>query len=298
MQTTPVAGMLAIVRYPIDDLRNASIAEPVMIAGWHNVAFNQAQDSANEIHGDRVARQYGFRGGLVPGVTISACLVHPAVVTWGRDFLERGYAHVRVGAPLYDAEPFRVDITAQDDARYTAEITQDDGRVSATAEVSLPARVPPAPARRGDPVAERDYQPPPATLALFEQLRQHGCRACRYHWRTPHNMQTYVRDADAMPALLRPDGEGFANSAWLLGTSNWVLASNAHMNPWVHLETRSQHYRAIPPDTTVVAEMAVRDAWPNKGHEFVDVEVNLFDEADDAPLASIELRAIYRLRGL
>ena len=50
-----------------------------MISGWQGVAFNQAPDSANEIHGDRVAKQYGFRGGLVPGVTISAYLLHPAV---------------------------------------------------------------------------------------------------------------------------------------------------------------------------------------------------------------------------
>ena len=47
---------------------------------WSEIAFNQATDSENRIHSDEVARQYGFRGGLVPGVTVFAYLVHPALV--------------------------------------------------------------------------------------------------------------------------------------------------------------------------------------------------------------------------
>jgi hypothetical protein len=85
---------------------------------------------------------------------------------------------------------------------------------------------------------------------------------------------------------------------FLLGCSNWALAANAFMNPWVHLETRSQNYRAVPPDSNIIAEMAVTDFYNRKGHEFVDVEVNLFDESDDACVCTIALRAIYRLRGL
>ena len=268
-----------------------------MIRGWSGLAFNQAPDSANEIHGDKVAKQFGFRGGLVPGVTISAYLTHPAVVAWGADFLDRGYAHVKVVAPLYDAEPFSVNVLEQADTSYAAEITQPDGTVSATAEVSLPELTPVAPTRRGDPLAAEGSEAPRASLDVFEALQRQGCRAFRYRWGSSHNMQTYLRDASAIPDLLRPDRAGFANMSFLLGCSNWILASNAHMNPWMHLETRSQSYRAVPPGTDIVAEMAVTDFFEKKGHEFVDVNVALFDEADDACLMSIELRAIYRLRG-
>jgi hypothetical protein len=269
-----------------------------MINGWQAVAFNQAQDSANEIHGDRVAKEYGFRGGLVPGVTISAYLIHPAVEAWSLDFLNRGAAHVRVGSPLYDEEPFSVNILEQDSTTYRAEITQPDGTVSATAEVSLPEMAPVAPHRRGDPIAEDGFEPPQASFDTFENLRAHGCRAFRYHWGSKHNMRSYVRDAALIPELHRLDGPGYANMGFLLGCSNWVLASNAHMNPWVHLETSSQNYRAVPPDTGIVVEMSVSDFYEKKGHEFVDVDVHLFDEADEACLATINLRAIYKLRGL
>ena len=84
---------------------------------------------------------------------------------------------------------------------------------------------------------------------------------------------------------------------FLLGTSNWVLAANAHMNPWMHLETRSQNYRAVAEDTPLITELAISDLFNKKGHEFVDAEVNLFDEADGACVCAIKLRAIYKLRG-
>ena len=35
-------------------------------------AHNDAAASANKIHDDAVAQQYGFRGGLVPGVSVYA----------------------------------------------------------------------------------------------------------------------------------------------------------------------------------------------------------------------------------
>jgi hypothetical protein len=269
-----------------------------MIKGWQGVAFNQAPDSANQIHGDEVARQYGFRGGLVPGVTISAYLIHPAVEAWGLDFLNRGAAHVRVISPLYDGEPFSVSVLEQNDASYEAEIAQPGGKISANAQVTLPELAPTAPGRRGDPIGERDFEPPRASFEVFEALRNDGCLAFRYRWNSRHNMHTYVRDDSLVPELHRLDGQGFANMGFLLGCSNWVLASNAHMNPWVHLETRSQNYRAVPLDSSIIAEMTVRDFYEKKGHEFVDVDVHLFDEKDDACLSTISLRAIYRLRGL
>ena len=67
-----------------------------MINGWSGEAFNPDPHSPNEIHGDELAQDYGFEGALVPGVTISAYLIQPAVNAWGLEFLQReiGRAHV------------------------------------------------------------------------------------------------------------------------------------------------------------------------------------------------------------
>lgn len=268
-----------------------------MIKGWTNVALNTAPDSQNEIHGDEIAQQYGFKGGLVPGVTISAYLIQPAIDAWGLDWLERGHAHVRVGSPLYDGEQFTVDIIESGETAYTAELVRPDLTVSANAEVSLPASAGTKPVRRGDPVAEKDHVGAPATPERFAELKANGCLAYRYRWGSKHRMSAYIADQTAMPGLLQLDDGGYANMSFLLGISNWIFASNAQMNPWVHLETTSQNFRAVPQDTVIIAEMSVADFFEKKGHQFADVEVNLFDEANDEALCAISLRAIYKLRG-
>jgi len=265
--------------------------------GWTAEAFNQAPDSANEIHGDKIAKQYGFKGGLVPGVTVSAYLIHPAITAWGMDFLERGYAHVRVGSPLYDFEQFTVNVLKETETSYEAELRRPDDTLSANATVELKEMAETPPSRRGHPIAERGYVGPAASFEVWEKLQHEGCKAFRYHWGSKHNMQTYVRDASLMPSLLTGDN-AFANMGFILGTSNWVLASNAYMNPWVHLETYSQNYQPIAQDTTIITEMTVADFFEKKGHEFVDAELALFNEADDSCLTTIKLRAIYKLRGM
>jgi hypothetical protein len=70
------------------------------------------------------------------------------------------------------------------------------------------------------------------------------------------------------------------------------------MNPWVHMATRSQNYAPMPMGTALVAEMAVTDLFTKKGHEFVDVQVALLNAEGSTCFASIDVRAIYRLRGL
>ena len=54
------------------------------------LAYNSARQSENKMHDDSVARQFGFLGGLVPGVDVYAYMAHPAVGRWRRAFLERG----------------------------------------------------------------------------------------------------------------------------------------------------------------------------------------------------------------
>ena len=68
------------------------------------------------------------------------------------------------------------------------------------------------------------------------------------------------------------------------------------MNPWVHLQTKSQNYRSVPIDTTLIAEMSVQDFYEKKGHEFIDVNVNLFEDTSLQCCMSINLLAIFKLR--
>ena len=49
-------------------------------------------------------------------------------------------------------------------------------------------------------------------------------------------------------------------------------------------------------NTTLIAEMSVQDFYEKKGHEFVDVNVNLFEDKSSRCCMSINLLAIFKLR--
>ena len=69
------------------------------------------------------------------------------------------------------------------------------------------------------------------------------------------------------------------------------------MNPWVHLQTISQNYRAVGRNSSLIAQMEINKNYEKKGHEFIDVFVNLFDQRDEMCVMTINLTAIYKLRG-
>jgi len=94
-------------------------------------AVNTAADSENKIHDDRVAAQFGFRGGLVPGVTVYGYLAEAALRHFGDEWLERGAMDVRFQQPIYHGEEIEVSVW-EDGARAVVEIA---GRATGTAWV-------------------------------------------------------------------------------------------------------------------------------------------------------------------
>jgi len=84
-------------------------------AAYEVNALNTAATSDNKIHDDTVARQFGFRGALVPGVEVYAYMAHLPVARWGRAWLESGQMDCRFQEPVYDGEIARVTATEGND---------------------------------------------------------------------------------------------------------------------------------------------------------------------------------------
>jgi acyl dehydratase len=259
------------------------------------VAFNQATESENRIHADDVARRYGFRGGLVPGVTVYAYLAHPALVAWGRAWLERGAATVKLVKPLYDEDRFCVRIAESAVSSYDATVVDSSGVVCATGRAWLPEDLPAPPVRRGDPRAPRSAERPPATREVLERLRVDGMGSLRIDWDPSGELGRYVRDLGDVPELVRPDGEALANPAFTLALANFVLAANVRLGPWIHVASDVQHHATVPRGSALTVESQVVDLFVRSGHEFVDLDVAVFLEPA-RPVLAARHRAIYRLR--
>lgn len=267
-----------------------------MITSWSARAFNQVPDAVNEIHGDQVAKAYGFKGALVPGATVAAYLIHPFVEAYGMRYLESGYAHVRLHSPVYDGETFEVKVEERAPSSFSARLSQGKSTLCASAEIELGKDQTEPPAIRGDEQGDPKTGSMPATPENMRRLQDHGCKAFIDRWDLDHRMSAYLQDRSLMSDIYAK--QGYANAGFLIGMSNWVLAANAHMNPWVLVEARCQNFSPVRKGTKVLGEMAIVDLFERKGHEFVDAEINLFDADKGICLTAIELRAIYRLRGL
>ena len=108
---------------------------------WSATALNTAPDSID--HSDELAQQYGFEGGLIPGVTISAYLVHPLVERWGKAGSIEGTQIV--ASPLRCMTESCSAITTDliDDSS-AHNVGRSNGVVSANAEVGITNLLPPA----------------------------------------------------------------------------------------------------------------------------------------------------------
>ena len=105
-------------------------------------AVNTAADSENKIHNAAIAAEYGFRGGLVPGVTVYGYLTAPIVERFGRAWLERGAMQVRFFQPVYDGDDVMVKAVADassadgSSSKLSLTVERDDGLVCAMATAS------------------------------------------------------------------------------------------------------------------------------------------------------------------
>lgn len=139
------------------------------------VAYNPVPNSENRIHGDEVARSHGFRGGLVPGVVVSAYLLDPAVRAFGRAALRGSYAEVVVHKPLYDGTRFDVRIEAYETQGYRAALFDAEGTRCAEGSFALarePSQLPEFDARMAR--APRSAERPRACREVLERLKLEG----------------------------------------------------------------------------------------------------------------------------
>jgi hypothetical protein len=220
--------------------KNKSLIKDV----WSAKALNTAPNSENQIHGDDMAKEFGFKGGLVPGVTVSAYLLHPIIEKWGLDWLEKGWAKCKITSPLYDKENFSVHLNEISESKILSNLKNSNQVVTANAEASLLEDIPEAPKIRNDKIAIENFQGPRASKNVWMKLKKDGCMAFEYFWGGKDPL-IYLRDQNNLPDLLNPSKKGLSNLSFLLGCSNWALASSAYMNPWIHLQTTSQNYQAL-----------------------------------------------------
>ncbi len=270
---------------------------PERLPEYRVKARNTSSSSENKIHDDAIARQYGFRGGLVPGVTVYAYLTRPLVEAFGAAWLERGTATVKFVKPVLDGEEVTVSgvETARDPKSVTASLvaTTAAGGECATLTAALPAgsAVPVNLARY--PAAPLPAERPAATREHLGSLEVLGTPVDTYDEAAAAE---YLQGVSDTLALYR--GSGWVHPAFFLHQANRALSQNVRMGPWIHVGSVVRHLGGARVGETLAARGRVRSLFEKKGREFVELELVSVAGDRARPVAHVLHTAIYRLPGI
>lgn len=233
------------------------MSAPVALPEFHVIAHNAATQSENKIHDDTVARQYGFEGGLVPGVAVYAWLAKPVASALGPAWLERGTMAARFLKPCYEGDAITVDGTmhrASDGPTVVVEARRANREPAATATATLPSwpDVPPDPDEF--PRASVPTERPRASEARLAP-------------------GTVLGSVEATLA-----GEQLDPGA-VLTLANTILTANVRLGPWIHTESVVTHFDAVRDGARVEARGKVIRCFARKGHRLVELDVLLVADA-------------------
>jgi acyl dehydratase len=265
------------------------------LAEYRVIARNTSESSENKIHDDAVARRYGFRGGLVPGVTVYAYMTRPLAEALGAAWLERGTAHVRFVKPVLDGEEVTVagTVTARDEKGVTASLTASTASAGECAVLmaTVPAGTPTPVNAALYPVAPLPTERPAATRAQLQSLETLGTPVALYDAAQAADYLQKV--GDALP-LYRGAG-GWVHPAFFLHQANLALSQNVRMGPWIHTGSVVRHLGGARVGARLETRGRVRSLFEKKGREFVELDLAIVAGERAWPVAHVLHTAIYRL---
>ena len=275
-------------------VKEAFTDSPEPLPEYHVKARNTSSSSENKIHDEQIARQYGFRGALVPGVTVYAYLTHPLVEAFGAAWLERGTANVRFAKPIHDGEEVRIAgvITARDARSLSATVTASTavGGECASLTATLPAGSPVPVNLAVYPAAPLPADRPVATREHLAGLSALG---------TPINPYDDERQAEYLERVsdglaIYRGARAWVHPGFFLDQANKALSQNVLMSPWIHVGSVVRHLGGAKAGEVLSTRGKVRSLFEKKGKEFVEADLVL-DAGERRPIAHVLHTAIYRL---
>jgi acyl dehydratase len=265
-------------------------------------ARNLFRDAANRIHDDAVARQHGYAGALVAGVTIYGYLSRLVVDAWGVEWLRRGTATVRFARPVYDGDLLTLSgrIRGRSGGEEAGEILAEieagtpRGEVAATVAAGLAWGGPVvAPDPRGYPAAALPGSPPPVTAKTLARPDPLGTPVLRL------DAAVLERAADDLddPSPVYRGSAGVVHPGLVLRQANRALSENFTLGPWIHVSSDVAHLDLARAGERLETRGRVTRVYERNGRGWVDIELLIV--ADDArPIAAIYHTAIYRMPGV
>jgi len=259
------------------------------LAAYEVKAFNTAAASDNKIHDDAVARRFGFRGGLVPGVEVYAYMAHMPVARWGRAWLESGEAECRFWKPVYDGAVAVMTANEIDGALELCVESAGERCASGRAFMPLDHRRPPPPLDAlplGEPPRER----PAASEASLAEGKALGIVPLRVDQAMLSAYLHDIRETD--PIYL---AEKLVHPGQILRLANMALMQNVVLGPWIHVGSKVRNHGAARLGEQLALRAKITSNTISKGHALVEFDAIVTADGNRR-VAEITHTAIWRPR--
>lgn len=233
-------------------------------------AHNAATESENKIHDDKVAAAYGFRGALVPGVTVYGYMIPAVLDRLGPAWLERGKINVRFLAPCYEGD---IVLARCDGSVVSAE--REDGSQYASGAVGIARDVAQAePSFPSHPLPEADDRSTASSSTILPG--------------TPLGSIQSILDVDDATAI--PER--------LLRMANEILVRNFRMSPWIHAGSEVHHRQLARCGEEVTVRGLIAECFERKGRKFAvaALEMSAQRENSRSLVATVRHTFIYELQ--
>ena len=261
----------------------------------YRVTAKNTSTGENKIHDDATARRHGFRGALVPGVTVYAYMTQPLAIAFGPAWLRRGTASVRFVKPVLDGEEVVVSgvVTARDATGVTATLTASTAATPecATLTATIPAGLPTPVNLAGYREALLPEPRPEATRAHWASLATLGTPRAHYDVAAA---EAYVAKVSEPLPLYRGAG-GWVHPGFLLEQGNRAVDRNVTMGPWMHAGTTVRHLGGARVGERLTTRGKVRSLFEKKSREFVELDLVITAGEPARLVAHLLHTAIYRL---
>ena len=249
---------------------------------------NASSLSENRIHSDDVAKSFGFKGALVPGVTVFAHMTRSLVERYGEGWLARGLAEVRFAKPAYDGDSLTIS-TSDCAAGHEVVCVNEEGtelaRMTASLQQSLTAPDPRAEIAPAAPSADR----PRATWALMEIGRPFPALA--WHPTREDNLQWCTDVSDDLP-IYASGHAPVLHPGLVLRQANMVLRNRFTLPAWIHTGSQIVFRHALRAGHPYEVRAIPEEKWNRKGHELVRLYVAIVSAGH--VMAEILHTAIFR----
>ncbi|MEO7727642.1 MAG: hypothetical protein ABIS45_10355 [Burkholderiales bacterium] len=252
---------------------------------------NPSAHSENRMHSDDVALAYGFKGALVPGVTVFSHMTQPLVALYGAEWLARGSADVTFAKPAYEGDWLTVR-TAHGAAADAYLLTCVNAQGEELAQMSAQLH---GASTAVDARATLSPGPPRPKELVTWDLMEIGVPFPALAWQPTQedNLAWCVDVRDELP-LYRAGAAPLLHPGFVLRQANLVLRHRFTLPAWIHTASRIVFHAAARAGETFEVRAVPQEKWLRKGHEFVRLYVCIL--RGGAVVTEIEHTAIFRPR--